>query len=116
VWGLGQLGIRALVGTSFAGIFFDNCARNGLLAVSVGDPEIGALMARAADPARARFKVDLPNQEIAAADGFTVRFEIEPSRKEALLEGLDAVGSTLRRRDDIAAFERSHLEENPWLA
>lgn len=116
VWGLGQLGVRALIGTSFAGIFFDNCARNGLLAVTVGDQDIAALMERATDPARASFKVDLPNQEIVTADGFTVRFAIEPSRKEALLQGLDAVGSTLRRGDDIRAFERSHLEENPWLA
>jgi len=116
VWGLGQLGVRALIGTSFAGIFSDNCARNGLLAVTVGEQDIGALMERASDPARASFTVDLPNQEIAAADGYLVRFEVDPMRKEALLQGLDAVGSTLRRQDEIRTFERSHFQENPWLA
>jgi 3-isopropylmalate/(R)-2-methylmalate dehydratase small subunit len=116
VWGLNQLGIRALIGTSFAGIFFDNCARNGLLAVTVGDDDIDPLMERASDPTRTSFEVDLLNQRIATSDGFTVRFGIEPTRKEALLEGLDAVGATLRYRDEITAFERSYLETNPWSA
>jgi 3-isopropylmalate/(R)-2-methylmalate dehydratase small subunit len=116
VWGLRQLGIRAIVGTSFGGIFFDNCARNGLLAISVGDQNIGLLMARAADPARNTLSIDLDQRKIATPDGFSVVFDIEATRREALMEGLDAIGTTLRYRDEIKAFERAHLEANPWLA
>jgi len=116
VWGLRQLGIRAIVGTSFAGIFFDNCARNGVLAVSVGEREIEALMERASDPGRNHFSIDLGAQTIGSQDGGVTSFTIEPGRKEALMEGLDAIGATLRYRNEIAAFERAHLDANPWLS
>jgi 3-isopropylmalate/(R)-2-methylmalate dehydratase small subunit len=116
VWGLGQLGIRAIIGTSFGGIFFDNCARNGLLAVSVVDQDIAALMARAADPARNHLTIDLARQAIGGADELSVSFEIEPTRREALMQGLDAIGTTLRYREEIETFEQAHLEANPWLA
>jgi len=115
VWGLRQLGIRALIGTSFAGIFFDNCARNGLLAVSLNEHAIGRLTEMASDPATAKLTIDLPEQAIVAAEGGRFDFEIEPARKEALLLGLDAIGTTLRFRDEIVSFEREHLDRNPWL-
>ena len=116
VWGLAQLGIRALIGTSFAGIFFDNCARNGLLAIMAEEQDVAVLMQRASDPERNWLEIDLAQQVIVAKDGLTVHFDIEPARKEALMQGLDAVGTTLRYRDEIEKFERSHLGENPWLA
>jgi 3-isopropylmalate/(R)-2-methylmalate dehydratase small subunit len=116
VWGLLQLGIRAIVGTSFGGIFFDNCARNGLLAVSVGEDDIRILMDRATDPTRNALSIDLERRKIAAEDGYSVTFDIETSRREALMDGLDTIGTTLRHKDEILAFERRHLEANPWLA
>ncbi len=116
VWGLGQLGIRGLIGTSFAGIFFDNCARNGLLAITLDAEPVQRLSELAANPATAMLTVDLPMQTIVAADGRTFPFTIDPGQKEALVLGLDAIGTTLKHREAILSFERTHLKQNPWLA
>ena len=115
VWGLSQLGVRALIGTSFAGIFFDNCGNNGLLAITLPEADIAALMEIIADPRRNRLIVDLPAQRIIA-DGREFAFEIEPGRKDALIQGLDKVGVTLQYRDEITSFEKAYLAEHPWLA
>ncbi len=115
VWGLGQLGIRALIGTTFAGIFFDNCARNGLPAIALDEAVVQRLSTLAADPASCRMTIDLPAQHILLADGSRLGFEIDPGRKKALVLGLDAVGTTLQDRAAISAFEQSYLAENPWL-
>lgn len=115
VWGLSQLGVRALIGTSFAGIFFDNCARNGLLAVTLPPEEVEALLALVAQPETNRLTVDLGAQTIEGA-GEVWRFEIDSSRRHALLNGLDAVGVALARADEIKAFEMAHLQRHPWLA
>jgi len=115
VWGLRQLGIRALIGTSFAGIFFDNCARNGLLAITVDETVLNQLMRSARDPETSRFTIDLPNQSIETPDGASVRFDIDAPRKEALMKGLDPIGVTLRYRDDIKNFETFYMQANPWL-
>jgi 3-isopropylmalate/(R)-2-methylmalate dehydratase small subunit len=114
VWGLRQLGVRALLGTTYAGIFFDNCARNGLLAVSMDEARIEALMAAASDPSRNATRVDLDTQTVSMG-GRTERFEIDGFLKDMLLEGLDPVGATLKGRDRIAAFEDRHFEAYPWL-
>ena len=116
VWGLGQLGIRALIGTSFAGIFFDNCARNGLLAIVLDEASVRRISDLASDPSTCEVTIDLPAQRIMLADLSIVPFAIEPGRKEALLLGLDAVGATLQDRASIVSFETSYLTENPWLA
>jgi 3-isopropylmalate/(R)-2-methylmalate dehydratase small subunit len=116
VWGLGQLGIRALIGTSFAGIFFDNCARNGLLAITLDADIVDRLMALAAEAGSNRLGIDLPGQRITLPDGSAIGFDIEPGRKEALVLGLDAVGTTLQHRDAIRGFEQGYLAEHPWLA
>lgn len=116
VWGLKQLGIRALIGTSFAGIFFDNCQRNGLLLIQLSDAELRELGQLAAKPESAAIRIDLQGQEIVLHDGRTIRFTIDTLRKEALLLGLDAIGSTLQRTEQIKAFEMRHLQANPWLA
>ncbi|WP_413043514.1 3-isopropylmalate dehydratase small subunit [Pseudomonas sp. YJ42] len=116
VWGLKQLGIRALIGTSFAGIFFDNCQRNGLLLIQLSDAElreVGQLVAR---PEFATIRIDLGEQKIVLQEGWSIEFAIDALRKEALLLGLDAIGSTLQRTDQIKAFEIRHLQANPWLA
>ena len=115
VWGLKQLGIRALIGTTYAGIFFDNCARNGLPAITLEPNRIAKLSALAADPARNRLSIDLPAQWIASADG-RIAFDIDPLLKSSLIAGLDNVGVTLSNSDAIRAFERSYIEDRPWLA
>ncbi len=113
--GLGQLGIRALIGTSFAGIFFDNCARNGLLALTVGEAPLADLVRLAGDIRTNRLTVDLPAQRITSVAG-ELPFDIDAACKEALVRGLDQVGATLQQRQAIAAFERAHFQDNPWLA
>jgi len=115
VWGLSQLGVRALIGTSFAGIFFDNCARNGLLAVTLPPDEVEALLAQVSQPETNRLTVDLEAGTIEGAGGVW-RFEIDASRRHALLNGLDAVGVALARADEIRVFETAHLQRHPWLA
>lgn len=115
VWGLSQLGIRALIGTTFAGIFFDNCARNGLLAITMAPDEVSILMESAADSGRNNAIIDLPKQTVQLIDGNSFRFDIEPDRKEALVLGLDVIGATLKSRNAIEAFERSYLIQSPWL-
>ena len=114
VWGMMQFGVRALIGTSFAGIFFDNCARNGLLAITLPEAQVARLMALAAQPATNTMTIDLERQTISAGDTQT-GFEIDAVRKQALLQGLDAIGHTLTMRADILEFERQHLAANPWF-
>jgi 3-isopropylmalate/(R)-2-methylmalate dehydratase small subunit len=115
VWGLKQMGIRALIGSSFAGIFYDNCQRNGVLIITLDDAQIQDLGCVVSQPDTAQIEVDLPQQQIRLADGRVMAFQIEALRKDALLLGLDAIGSTLQRSEQIRAFEQRHLAENPWL-
>ncbi len=117
VWGLAQLGIRALIGTSFAGIFNDNCQRNGVLTVTLEPSVIADLGARVSRADTNGLTIDLPAQTITAdADNLVIPFTIEPLRKDALVRGLDAVSAVLLEyADDIRAFERFHQMANPWF-
>lgn len=115
VWGLQQMGIRALIGSSFAGIFYDNCQRNGVLLITLDEAQVQRIGRLVSQPETARINVDLEAQQIRLADGEIVDFQIDDLRKTALLLGLDAIGSTLQRREQIEAFEREHLAANPWL-
>jgi len=112
VWGLVQLGIRAIIAPSFAGIFFDNCARNGLLAIELDANAIArlTLAAQAGD----HVTIDLEKQTIATPSA-TLDFPISEQRKSMLLQGLDAIGVTLKQRDRIAAFEADYVSRNTWL-
>jgi len=114
VWGLLQLGIRAIVGTSFAGIFYDNAARNGLLLVQAPATTVEEFHRLAANPAHCGMTVDLEERTIAAG-GRTLAFEIEPLRRETLLSGRDPIGATLEWSRDIEAFERAQSASSPWL-
>lgn len=114
VWGLKQMGIRALIGSSFAGIFYDNCQRNGVLLITLDEPVLQRLGQVVSQPDTAQISVDLDAQEIRL-QGEVIPFEIDTLRKTALLLGLDAIGSTLQRSEQIKAFERQHLAANPWL-
>lgn len=117
VWGLLGLGLRCVVGTSFGGIFADNCARNGVPAISIPATELDRLMTLAADPASCEMTVDLTARQIVTpADGEVLGFDFDPLRRHMLINGLDAVGLTLEHRDDIERFERQHHARQPWLA
>ncbi|MGY2364276.1 3-isopropylmalate dehydratase small subunit [Pseudomonas azotoformans] len=116
VWGLKQMGIRALIGSSFAGIFYDNCQRNGVLLITLDEAVLQRLGQTVSQADQAQISVDLEAQAIRLADGEVIPFQIDTLRKTALLLGLDAIGSTLQRREEIKAFERQHLAANPWLS
>ena len=116
VWGLKQMGIQALIGSSFAGIFYDNCQRNGVLTIVLEEAQVQALGKLVSQPETAQIEVDLPAQEIRLKDGEVMPFKIDELRKNALLLGLDAIGSTLQKREQILAFQQRHLAENPWLS
>lgn len=116
VWGMVQLGIRAVIGSSFGGIFFDNCLNNGVLALALEPGVIEDLLALAADPASCEFTVDLPAQLILPGRGPAVPFAIDHRRKDALVRGMDAIAATLEGAEEIRAFEREHFAANPWLA
>lgn len=115
VWGLKQVGIRALIGTSFAGIFYDNCQRNGVLAIPLSETQLKQIAEVISDESTARIEVNLPEQTIEMANGTVIPFDIDQLRKQALLLGLDAIGTTLQRADEIRNFESRHLAQNPWL-
>ncbi|MBD9462794.1 3-isopropylmalate dehydratase small subunit [Pseudomonas sp. Pdm06] len=115
VWGLKQLGIRALIGTRFAGIFYDNCQRNGVLAIQLCDSQLQRLARVVNNGATATISVDLPNQRIWLSDGSVIEFAIDALCKQSLLSGLDAIGATLQRTAQILDFETRHYAENPWL-
>ncbi|WP_404487502.1 3-isopropylmalate dehydratase small subunit [Pseudomonas sp. HT11] len=116
VWGLKQMGIRALIGSSFAGIFYDNCQRNGVLLITLDEALLHTLAQAVSQADQAQISVDLEAQQIRLADGQVIAFQIDTLRKTALLLGLDAIGSTLQRSEQIKAFEREHLAANPWLS
>lgn len=116
VWGMRELGIRCVLGTSFGGIFSDNCMRNGVPALVLPAAEVGRLMALAQDPQRCTMALDLAAQTLhTPADGQTLRFDIDPLHQEMLLRGLDAVGMSLTHTQDIQDFEARYLADNPWV-
>ncbi len=114
-WSLDDFGIRCVIATSFADIFFNNCGKNGLLLIVMEEDKVKELMAMAENPQTCNMTVDLNAQTISLANGSSVSFEIEPFRKHRLLEGLDDIGITLRHRDGIAAFEEKQKAVMPWL-
>ena len=116
VWGLKQLGIRALIGTTFAGIFFDNCQRNGVLTVQLSPEQWSKVAEQVAQPQTNEITLDLPEQRISLCNGEQIDFSIDELSKLSLLNGLDAIGNTLRYSDDIRQFQQTHLQNNPWLA
>jgi len=115
-WALADYGFRAIVAPSYADIFFNNCYKNGLLPIALGESEVARLFdATFAFPGFA-LTVDLERQTVAAPDGsMSFGFAVEPFRKKSLLDGLDDIGLTLKHADEIRAFEAKRLAEQPWL-
>jgi len=116
VWALMAWGIRCVVARSFADIFRENCLQNGVLALEIAESEHAALAARVvATDGNAPFTVDLVAQRISGPGGADIAFDIAPSDRMRLIEGLDDVGLTLKHADDIAAWERRTAATAPWL-
>jgi 3-isopropylmalate/(R)-2-methylmalate dehydratase small subunit len=115
-WALLDFGIRCVISTSFADIFYNNCFKNGILPIVVPQDILDKLMDDAERGANATLSVDLQSQTIKGPDGGTVRFEIDAFRKHCLLNGLDDIGLTLEKADAIDAFEARSRVETPWLA
>ncbi|NIF31782.1 3-isopropylmalate dehydratase small subunit [Enterobacter sp. Cy-643] len=114
VWGLRQLGIRALIGTSFAGIFNDNCQRNGVLTLTLPAEDIERLAQAANNPEANRITVDLARQQISV-EGKDIAFTVDELKKHMLLEGHDAISYTLQYQQEIREFEQRHFAAHPWL-
>ena len=114
-WALLDFGIRCVISTSFADIFYNNCFKNGILPITVSADDRNALMADAADVENPELSIDLETQTIRRPNGVEVSFEIDPFRKQCLLEGLDDIGLTLEKGGSIDSFEATRAEEKPWL-
>jgi len=114
-WALLDFGIRCVISTSFADIFYNNCFKNGILPITVSADERDALLADAADVENPELSIDLETQTIRRPNGVEVSFEIDPFRKQCLLEGLDDIGLTLEKGGSIDSFEATRSEEKPWL-
>ena len=113
-WALLDFGIRCVISTSFADIFYNNCFKNGILPVVVSPADLDRLIDDAERGSNATLTIDLEKQEIRGPDGGLVRFEMDPFRKKCLMEGLDDIGLTMQRAGKIEGFEEQATLSRPW--
>ncbi len=113
-WALLDFGIRCVVSTSFADIFYNNCFKNGILPVILPQDAVEHLMDDATKGSNARITVDLEAQTVTASDGRTFTFDIDPFKKHCLLNGLDDIGLTLEKVSAIDAYEAKAQTQFPW--
>ena len=113
-WALQDFGISCVIAPSFADIFYNNAAKNGILLITLPQSEIDKLLDDASRGANATITVDLPSQEIRGPDGGSIAFEIDPFKKKCLIEGLDDIGLTLEKKSSIDAFEQRAQTARPW--
>ncbi|MCP5036709.1 MAG: 3-isopropylmalate dehydratase small subunit [Rhodobacteraceae bacterium] len=114
-WALADFGIKCVISTSFADIFFGNSFKNGLLPIVLPQAQVDILMKDAEKGANARMSVDLEAQEITTSDGEVIPFEVDAFKKHCLLEGLDDIGLTLKKKAGISAFEETSSQARPWV-
>jgi 3-isopropylmalate/(R)-2-methylmalate dehydratase small subunit len=114
-WALADFGIKVIVSTSFADIFFNNCFKNGMLPIVLPQEQVDILMKDAEKGANARMEVDLEAQTISTSDGETFTFDVDPFKKHCLLEGLDDIGLTLAKASAIDTYEESAAQARPWV-
>jgi len=113
-WALLDFGIRCVISTSFADIFYNNCFKNGILPIVVSPENLDKLMDDASRGSNAIVTVDLENQEITGPDGGSIKFEIDAFRRHCLLNGLDDIGLTLEKASSIKSFEKARQTAQPW--
>ena len=114
-WALADFGIKVIVSTSFADIFFNNCFKNGMLPIVLPQAEVDLLMKDAEKGANARMTVDLEDQKITTSDGVEIAFEVDAFKKHCLLNGLDDIGLTLEKVSAIDTFEAQSAQARPWV-
>src|SRR5690242_8250861 len=114
-WALLDFGIRCVISTSFADIFYNNCFKNGVLPIKVKPQDLEKLFDDAERGANATLSIDLEKQEIRGPDGGVVRFDIDPHRKHCLLNGLDDIGLTMVKQDKIQRFEEKTKTARAWV-
>lgn len=113
-WALADFGIRCVISTSFADIFYNNCFKNGILPIIVSPEDLEKLMDDAGRGANAIITVDLEKMEISGPDGGVLKFDLDEFRRHCLLNGLDDIGLTMRKAASIDAFEQRNAKEHPW--
>ena len=114
-WALLDFGIRCVISTDFADIFYNNSSKNGILLIKVSPEELEQLMEGAERGANATMTVDLESQEITNSDGEKIIFEVDSFKKHCLLNGLDDIGLTLKKESSISAYEEKQKASEPWL-
>ena len=114
-WALLDFGIRSVISTSFADIFYSNCFKNGILPIVLKAEEVAVLMKDAEKGENARITVDLAAQTVTSSEGEVFRFEIDAFKKRCLLEGLDDIGLTMQKAAAIDAYEARTAAERPWV-
>jgi 3-isopropylmalate/(R)-2-methylmalate dehydratase small subunit len=114
-WALQDFGFRAILAESFADIFYNNCFKNGLLPIVLPKVEMDALFGLTEHSPGYRLTVDLPEQKVVRPDGHAIPFDVDPFRRECLLNGWDDIGLTLRHAEKIREFEAMRRAEQPWL-
>ena len=114
-WALLDFGIRAVISTSFADIFYNNCFKNGILPIILPKKERDLLMDDALKGSNSILTVNLENQEIKRPDGSIITFDVDQFKKKCLLNGLDDIELTMKKLDKIKSFEDSYFLKFPWL-
>ena len=114
-WALLDFGIRCVISTSFADIFYNNCFKNGILPIVLPQDQVDILMEDARKGANARMTVDLEAQTVTTSDGQSFAFEVDSFRKHCLLNGLDDIGLTLEKAPSIDRFENAAAQARPWV-
>jgi 3-isopropylmalate/(R)-2-methylmalate dehydratase small subunit len=113
-WAIADFGIKCVISTSFADIFFNNCFKNGILPVVLPQDQVKVLMSDAEKGANSIIEVDLEKQTIASSDGAVFTFDVDPFKKHCLLNGLDDIGLTMEKETDITAYEAKASQLFPW--
>ena len=114
-WAIADYGFNTIISTSYADIFYNNCFKNGILAIVVDEAQLDALMQEINANEGVSFGVDLEAQTVTTPAGNGFSFEIDPFRKDNMLQGLDDIGLTLKHVDKISAFEEKNKQQFPWL-
>ena len=114
-WALLDYGFRSIIAPSFADIFYNNCAKNGILLVALPVTSVQQLFTEIEENVGCELKVDLPNQKVQSPKGLEFSFEIDPFVKHRLLNGLDDIGWTLQYQSEIESFESNYQKQAPWM-
>lgn len=114
-WAIKDFGIKCVISTSFADIFFNNCFKNGILPIVLPKEQVDVLMADAEKGANARVTVDLEEQTVTTSDGESFSFEVDSFKKHCLMNGLDDIGLTMEKAASIDTYEEKAAQSRPWV-